>query len=126
MKKNGLVIDGGSGTVKRDAIRDCAENRIELLRVDIRNSFRAQAELILSSEAFVNSIQGKKSMGEFEVVSGGIIGKIGDVIVDSISKPREIIGIADGEGGLLKNTKKFKRNLSSVAKKFKISVDKNT
>jgi hypothetical protein len=124
MKKDGLIIDGGIGTVKENAISYCEENKIELVRIDIRNSFRTQSELTLLSENFINSIQGKKSMGKFKIVSGGIIGKIGDIVVDNISNPNEIIGIADGKGGLLNGKNNFEKNLSLVSKKFKINLEK--
>ena len=126
MKKNGLVIDGGVGTIKKELLRNNKETRLEFVRVDVKNAFKAQVELILSTESFVRTIQGRKTMRDFDLVSGGIIGKFGDVVVNNVSRPKEIIGIADGEGGLLKNTKKLKKNLLSTSKKFKISLDKNT
>ena len=126
MQKNGLVIDGGIGTIKKEIINKCRNRGLELLRVDIKNAFKAQSELVLSTKDFIDSKQGKKSMGKFELVSGGYIGKIGDVVVDNVSKPREIIGIADGQGGLLKNYTNFKVNQQFVLKKFKIDSNKNT
>lgn len=126
INKGGLLIDGGTGTVKENAIHYCEENKIDLIRIDIRNSFKSHSELTLVSNNFINLIQGKKTMGKFKIVSGGIIGNIGDIVVDNISNPNQIIGIADGKGGLLKNKKNFEKNLLFVSKKFKINLDKNT
>jgi len=35
------------------------------------------------------------------VVAGGVYGKYGDVVLDNFSKPKRVLGIADGKGGIL-------------------------
>jgi len=35
------------------------------------------------------------------VVAGGVIGRRGSVVIDSVKNPSRVIGIADGLGGLL-------------------------
>jgi hypothetical protein len=44
---------------------------------------------------------GEHTMGGYSIVAGGVIGAAGDIVVDSISRPARILGVADGQGGLL-------------------------
>jgi len=70
--------------------------------------FRIDTRVGLASEVYL-SIETKKlleDMGTCEiegipVVSGGVIGPKGTVVVDSKTTPARIIGVADGLGGLL-------------------------
>ena len=54
---------------------------------------------------------GFKKIKDIPIVAGGFYGKLGNVVVDSIYSPTEIIGIADGKGGLIR------KNYSSLDKK---------
>jgi 6-phosphofructokinase len=51
-------------------------------------------------------------------VAGGFYGKLGNVVIDSISSPTEVIGIADGYGGLIR--KKY-----SLSDKKKLQIIKS-
>ena len=102
-------FDGLSGDQLKTAPRGFPKDhpQIQWLRhKDHIVSVQIDPDEILS-ENFINSIQGKKSMGKFKIVSGGIIGKIGDIVVDNILNPNEIIGIADGKGGFYKKMKRL-------------------
>lgn len=37
-------------------------------------------------------------MGDHHIVAGGLIGKPGDIVVDSVSSPTLVFGIARGDG----------------------------
>ncbi len=52
----------------------------------------------------------KKDKNNNNLVSGGYIGKKGDLIVDSYKNPTYIIGIADGNGGFIKRLNKIYKN----------------
>ena len=55
------------------------------------------------------------------MVAGGLIGKRGDVVVDSISNPTRIIGIANVMGGMIKDVEELKKYLESI-KKVKLGI----
>ena len=49
----------------------------------------------------------KKLKNNQFIISGGQIGKDGDIVVDNYNKPKQVIGIADGMGDIKeKNIKK--------------------
>jgi hypothetical protein len=44
---------------------------------------------------------GWSTLAGIPVVAGGAMGGKGDVIVDSVSEPSRVIGVADGQGGIV-------------------------
>ena len=66
----------------------------------------------------------EKEMGRREikkdvfVVSGGLLGQDGDILVDNYSKPNQIYGIADGSGDIKRDLSKSEEKLILNLKKF--------
>ena len=44
---------------------------------------------------------GRSTVAGVPIVAGGAMGRKGDVIVDSIREPSRVLGIADGQGGIV-------------------------
>lgn len=109
---NGFAIDGGIGNFQGTFIADSLEKGISVLRLDVRlgNPFLIAGISSLSSEnEFFNTVIGSHQTGDMKLVAGGIIGEAGSIIVDRIKSPTQIIGIANGYGGL-KNDEQFTEN----------------
>jgi len=109
VRKGGCVLDGGLGNISLSGIKEAKKRNIFLQKIDIRMGFLSNALLMLNTEKLLLKIYGKKRVGNFHIVAGGYIGNKGDVVVNSITNPSEIIGIANGEGGLTKS-KYFRKN----------------
>jgi len=101
LKKNSTIIDGGTGTILKDGIDEAKKRGIKILRLDTRCGFSASVSLMLETEKFLDEVFGNSSFKGIDVVAGGFYGKYGDIILDKISKPTQIVGIADGKGGIL-------------------------
>jgi 4-hydroxy-2-oxovalerate aldolase len=71
-----------------------------MYRVDSRSGFAAELSLVVETRKLVESM-GTSRISGFVVVSGGAIAPRGTVIVDAIDRATQVIGIADGLGGLL-------------------------
>jgi len=97
-----LVVDGGVGTLTEDAISNAKALGLNLFRLDWRIALPYVIDSVLSTEQFLTSVAGTIAEGGRTYVAGGIIGRRGDIVVDTIQEPRTIIGIADGKGGILK------------------------
>lgn len=69
-------------------------------RVDSRTGFSAEISLVIETKKMV-SVMGSAMLSGVHVVAGGLIGRLGSVVVDSIKNPTRVIGIADGLGGIL-------------------------
>lgn len=95
------IIDGGIGNFSKEFIRKMTARKITLTRLDVRLGLLYQMLSELDdTKFFLESIYGKSLLGGVTVVSGGFIGDEGAVIVDQIKHPTQIIGIANGMGGV--------------------------
>lgn len=111
MSNNGIIIDGGIGTIKEEAIILAHKKNIKITRLDIRAGLSGSITTLFETRELVKKIMGFKKIENIIIVAGGFYGKIGNVVVDRIDRPTEIIGIADGKGGLIR------KNYSSTDKK---------
>lgn len=99
LKKDGLLLDGGTGTINESGLMEARSRKIKILRLDIRLGFSHYADMILNTENFIENVVGKRKVNGLNIVAGGFIGEKGDIIVDNIKKPTKIIGISNGKGG---------------------------
>jgi len=76
------------------------ERKLSVYRVDTRSSFAAELSLVVETKKMTD-VMGSSELYGATLVAGGVIGARGSIIVDSIKKPSRVIGIADGQGGLL-------------------------
>lgn len=101
MRKDTLLYDGGIGSLEPDAVAAAEQHGVRVVRVDLRPTLAATALELMGMKRIVENHMGRDSWNGVNVVAGGLIGHEGDVIVDSISWPTRVIGIADGGGGIL-------------------------
>ncbi|PIP81558.1 MAG: hypothetical protein CO113_14065 [Elusimicrobia bacterium CG_4_9_14_3_um_filter_62_55] len=97
-----LVVDVGNGCLDEAGIALCRERGAEVLGLFVRPAYIGMMETQLATMSLLDSGIGQMDIpGGATVCSGGAIGSRGTVVVDSLAKPRTIIGIADGKGDLL-------------------------
>jgi len=73
---------------------------LSVCRVDARAAFSAEMNLVIETKKTVE-MMGSAVLSGVPVVAGGVIGRRGSVVIDSVKNPSRVIGIADGLGGLL-------------------------
>ncbi len=101
MKSGATLYDGGIGSIERDAVPEAEQRNIRVVRVDMRPSLAAAALELIGMKRVVDDHMGRDTWNGSQVVAGGLIGRNGEVVVDSISRPTKVIGVADGKGGIL-------------------------
>jgi 4-hydroxy-2-oxovalerate aldolase len=101
VKRSGFVIDASIGSFTEDLIKASRMASLPVIRLDMRAGLSSEVLLRLETYKLLNNVLGKNFIEEVPVVAGGVIGELGMVVLDSLSKPTKIIGIADGRGGLL-------------------------
>ncbi|KML41334.1 hypothetical protein [Cytobacillus firmus] len=107
INENGIAIDGGIGNFSEAFISRIIKRNIRILRLDVRVGLPfIEASVNADGNSFFKSYMGVQKINGVTVVAGGIIGKDGSVIVDKIEKPSQVIGIANGIGGV-KNESAF-------------------
>jgi len=72
----------------------------QLRRVDCRAALAAELEMAIGTCRVIDEA-GESILDGIPVVAGGVIGRLGTVVVDSVRNPARVLGIADGRGGLL-------------------------
>jgi len=114
MKQGSCIIDVGIGTIFPDAIELANKRGIDILRLDMRSGFSGGITTVIETDEMLKNITGKRDISGVNIVAGGYIGKKGDIIVDRISNPTKIIGVADGVGGILPDSGEFKDRLQKL------------
>jgi len=96
-----FLVDVGINNFNSEFIHELLINGNELLRLDTRIALPYQ--MIKQSkytELFFDKVVGIKEVEDVTIAAGGIIPDEGTVIVDQIEKPTQVVGVADGSGGL--------------------------
>jgi 4-hydroxy-2-oxovalerate aldolase len=96
-----LVFDATIGAIEKDAIGLAVERGIRIVRPDMRAAMAGELAAQLGIAATARELMGRAEIAGFPVVAGGLVGALGDVVVDSISNPTRVVGVADGQGRLL-------------------------
>jgi 4-hydroxy-2-oxovalerate aldolase len=118
LNADGLVIDASLGSFDDAFIKNSRDRGIPVYRLDMRAALAAEVSLRLETYNLVNTVLGDEIINDIPVVAGGIVGERGAVILDSITSPRKIIGLADGKGGMLTQDQElpFSNRLQSLRK----------
>ena len=115
-----MVIDAGIGTIYPDAIEYGISHGIQLYRLDMRAGLSGEITNVLESLELTSKVIGTEDYDGVRIVAGGTLGRKGDIVVDSISQPTRIIGVADGHGGLLEESEEEKYQQKLIKVKAKI------
>lgn len=100
IETDAFVLDAAVGGISSAAQEAARTRGAQLLRVNIWPQLGAALEAAHESARIRRESLGWGELGGVGVVSGGAIGRAGDVIVDSVHRPTRVIGIADGRGGV--------------------------
>lgn len=109
-----VVADVGKGCLFPDAIQRAEARELRLLRADIRSSFHGQVALLLEMERLLRSETGRREIGGIRIVSGGLLGRSGEFVVDSVCEPTTVFGIADGRGDFVRDLSAHQREALGV------------
>ena len=96
-----IAIDAGIGGFSKGFVKHLYGNQSEVYRIDNRSALSAMMLSAIESMDLVDNVKGEFNYEGIRVVAGGEMGYHGDVIVDSITTPNCVIGIADGAGKTL-------------------------
>ena len=112
MNKNGIIIDIGKGTINKEVAKKAISNKLKIFRADITAALSGTISTILRNIKITENHLGRKKLKKnIFIVSGGQFALENDIIVDNINKPKNIIGVADGNGDL-----KIKLNKNLISK----------
>ncbi len=123
VNRNAILMDAGPGSIDPKAIVLGMKKGLSIYRIDMRAGLFGEIETVLKTYYLQNTIMGRGKIAGVPIVSGGVIGQSGDIVVDSAKWPTRIIGVADGKGGLLRDFENNPR-IQKRIKKVKVSLAK--
>ena len=97
-----VLLDGGKGCCEPEAILRAQEKDIPVYRADIRPGFEGHMGMILETKRIVEYALGRTEFDAVPVVSGGLLARPNEVVVDSITDPHAVFGIANGLGDFVR------------------------
>lgn len=95
-----LVFDLLSGGIDAEIVQRLLASGAEVIRLDGRAALVGEVVGLLEAQQLADQVMGRGSVHAIPVVAGGVWGREGDVIVNSIKEPTQVIGIANGAGGI--------------------------
>jgi 4-hydroxy 2-oxovalerate aldolase len=105
------VIDAGIGSIDPAGLAVIRENKALPIRINI---WPTLSGTLLAAHEGSRVAPAWGIVDGVAVVAGGAMGAEGAVIVDSVTHPTRVIGIANGNGGLLAQTAAYADNLRKV------------
>jgi 4-hydroxy-2-oxovalerate aldolase len=109
-----LVFDATIGAVELDAIQEALDRGIRIVRPDMRAAMAGELVAQLGVAATTKELMGRAQIAGWPVVAGGLVGALGDVVVDSITNPSRVVGVADGRGRILPGGTGFEERIRMV------------
>jgi len=99
-----LCIDGGIGSFTADALAYARAQQWPVWRPDMRGALSAAIAQARQYRSLLTRHAGSRDIDGVTVVAGGLLGAAGDLVVDRLDDAMEILGWADGLGGLVTET----------------------
>ena len=115
MKTPGHVIDVGNGTLFPEAVKEATKRGIPVLCLFVKPAYDGTVKTLFETQKLIQKME-RRSLGNFSILSGGILGERGDIIVDDVHHPKRILAIADGRGDVLPDIQdpSFRKNIETV------------
>lgn len=101
LAEGATIVVISQSSVSEEAVSAAVERGMLVVRLDMRAGLSGEIVAVLESKDLAATVMGRETINGVEVVAGGIVGPRGTVVVDSISAPEVVVGVADGGGGLL-------------------------
>ncbi|HBA40549.1 MAG TPA: hypothetical protein DCZ05_12665 [Deltaproteobacteria bacterium] len=115
-----IVIDAGKGTLYKEALRTAQALDIAVYRLDISAPFEGLIHQLWAIEQIVDYRMGRRRIVGEAIVSGGLLGRKGEVIVDNIQDPKIIYGISNGQGDFIRRlTDRHQQSIRKIQKFIK-------
>ena len=125
MSKNGFVVDIGKGNIEANAIKKSIEKNIDVIRGDIAAALYGFVSQKQQMQEIVQNKIGRANIdSDINLVSGGVLGRCGDIVVDSFISPSFVYGVANGSGSIKTDLNLIdKKNIEKVKKIINKSRD---
>jgi hypothetical protein len=94
------IYDLGIGNFSSKFLKGARDIGASIYRIDIRAGISSAILGILETDYLISKMLGSGKIKGIEIVSGGIMGEEGAIVLDDIHSPTYVVGVADGKGAL--------------------------
>ncbi|HEX6163009.1 MAG TPA: hypothetical protein VFZ31_06580, partial [Vicinamibacterales bacterium] len=94
------IFDAGIGALQPGAVERASGRGIRVVRPDMRAALAAELAAAAGTRRVATELMGRGDLDGVAVVGGGLVGRAGDVVVDSMTNPTRVLGVATGDGGV--------------------------
>ena len=92
MMKNGTLVDCGKGNITEEAINYSYELGLKIYRSDVTSGIISFVDQAILIKKIINKKTGRKFLkNDIYIISGGVYGKLGDIIVDNFDQPQSYL-----------------------------------
>lgn len=95
------VYDIGLQNFSREYINTQMAKGVEVYRFDNRAAVSSVVLNLMETDELIKHVMGRAEIADMHIVSGGLMGRKGDFVVDHITNPHSVLGIADGHGSFI-------------------------
>jgi len=118
LSKLDLVIDIGKGSISKEAIKTFHSKGVEVYRLGVDYALEGTLKSQISARTSMFSKIGRNTINGIKVVSGGLLAKEDEFVVDDFMNPKIIYGVGDGCGEFNHNPNKEMLVSSEILKKI--------
>jgi hypothetical protein len=91
-----ILIDVGKGCFLEEV--NTGDNTI--MRVDVGDELSSEIDSLVTQSQFLTSSLKVRNIGGARYIVRGVVGKKGDIVIDSLTAPTNVLGKCDGDGNL--------------------------
>lgn len=102
IKKNAIIVDLGKNSLTKEALSFALTQSIEIYRTDVTSAFEGFIYEAIKMDEILHQSYGRRNLGYCTIIGGGYFGQVGDIVVDNISCPNMVFGVAAGDGTMKK------------------------
>ena len=106
LNKEVKIIDIGNGTIDTEAIIFAQGKNMEILSLSSLGGYIGMINNWLFQRKMFNKKR-NRIIGPNDLITIGVFGKRGDIIVDDVDNPKKLIGVCDGKGDILSKTESY-------------------
>lgn len=117
------VYDIGLQNFSREYISSQMAKGVEVYRFDNRAAVSSVVLNLMETDELIKHVMGRAEIADMHIVSGGLMGRKGDFVVDHITNPHSVLGIADGHGSFIHEYDYTEEERDSILK-LKNVIDK--
>ncbi len=101
LSNRAIIVDAGNGTITEEALIEARKRDVQLYSLSIQGGYQGFIENWEFTRNHILRL-GRKIAGQgVTLVTQGVIGAYGDIIVNDLNKTSRVIGVCNGKGDVL-------------------------